>query len=583
MKRLRWLALVGVFAMIVAACSPDGDGDDTTTTAEPGGTTEAPSGSTTTGEEPMDFEGLTLDSGGCGSELGYNDAEGNPATYGGKIDTITAVDDLTVDFQLCSPDPAFLAKMAFSVFGIQPAEHLQATGGAPIDNPIGTGPYSLVEWVRGDSVVYEAFPDYYGPQPTHQTAVLRWATEGAQRLLELQSGNVDGITFPSTDDYPVINEDPNLSLINKIEPNVFYVGFTNTFAPFDNPMVRRAIALGIDRQRIVDTFYPPGSEAASHFTPCTVEHGCEGDSWYDFDVAAAQEMLAEAGFPDGFETTIAYRDVFRGYLPEPGAVANDIASQLAENLNIIATVEVIESGEFIQTTTQGEYPGIHLLGWTGDYPHITNFLDFHFNANNPQFGVNDASYADPLSEASKQAEADPALYAAANNAIKDFVPMIPVVHGATAYAFAADVNGAYAPPWGDVDFNLMDNGTDTFVFMQGNEPISLYCADESDGESLRACAQVVEGLYSYGPEGEIEAQLAEECVPNDDLSQWTCTLRQGVKFHDGSDFDANDVVATFTAGLDAASELHVGNSGAFDYYAYLWDSLINPPEPEPEG
>jgi len=570
MKRLRWLALVGVFAMIVAACSPDGEGDDTTTTAGPGAsTTEAPSGSPTTGEEPMDFEGLTLDAGGC--------------DYGGKVSSITAVDEFTVDFQLCSPDPAFLAKMAFSVFGIQPAEHLQATGGAPIDNPIGTGPYSLVEWVRGDSVVYEAFPDYYGPQPTHQTAVLRWATEGAQRLLELQSGNVDGITFPSTDDYPVINEDPNLSLINKIEPNVFYIGFTNTFEPFDNPLVRQAIALGIDRQRIVDTFYPPGSEAASHFTPCTVEHGCEGDSWYDFDVAAAQEMLAEAGFPDGFETTIAYRDVFRGYLPEPGAVANDIASQLAENLNIIATVEVIESGEFIQTTTQGEYPGIHLLGWTGDYPHITNFLDFHFNANNPQFGVNDASYADPLSEASKQAEADPALYAAANNAIKDFVPMIPVVHGATAYAFAADVNGAYAPPWGDVDFNLMDNGTDTFVFMQGNEPISLYCADESDGESLRACAQVVEGLYSYGPEGEIEAQLAEECVPNDDLSQWTCTLRQGVKFHDGSDFDANDVVATFTAGLDAASELHVGNSGAFDYYAYLWDSLINPPEPEPEG
>jgi ABC-type transport system substrate-binding protein len=275
--------------------------------------------------------------------------------------------------------------------------------------------------------------------------------------------------------------------------------------------------------------------------------------------------------------------VFRGYLPEPGAVANDIAAQLAENLNINATVEVIESGEFIQTTTQGEYPGIHLLGWTGDYPHITNFLDFHFNANNPQFGVNDASYADPLSEASKQAEADPALYAAANNAIKDFVPMIPIVHGATAYAFAADVNGAYAPPWGDVDFNLMDNGTDTFVFMQGNEPISLYCADESDGESLRACAQVVEGLYSYGPDGEVETQLAEECVPNEDLSSWTCTLKQGVKFHDGSDFDANDVVATFTAGLDAASELHVGNSGAFDYYAYLWDSLIRPPEPAPEG
>ena len=566
MKRLRWLALAGVFALVASACGPAAE---TTTTAGETDTTAAPD--TTAPDE--EFEGMRLDSGGC--------------EYGGKVNTITAVDSHTVEFALCSPDPAFLAKIAFGVFGIQPSEHLEATGGAPLDNPVGTGPYSLVEWVRGDSVVYERFDDYYGDQPAHQTAVLRWATEGAQRLLELQTGNVDGITFPSTDDYPVIEDDPNLALIDKPEPNIFYIGFTNTFAPFDDPLVRRAIALGIDRQRIIDTFYPPGSEVASHFTPCSVEFGCEGDSWYEFDPEQGRQLLADAGFPDGFDTTIAYRDVFRGYLPEPGAVAAEIQSQLAENLNINAEIEVIESGEFIQTTTQGNYEGIHLLGWTGDYPHITNFLDFHFNADNPQFGVNDPSYTEPLSEASQLAEPDPALYAEANNAIKEFVPMIPVVHGATAFAFAAGVDGAYAPPWGQVQFHLMDNGEDTFVFMQGNEPISIYCADESDGESLRACAQVVEALYDYDAEGNVVPQLAEECVPNDEgvgrrgpLTVWTCTLRQGVKFHDGSDFDANDVVATFSAGLDAESPLHVGNSGAFDYYAYLWNSLINPPPAE---
>jgi ABC-type transport system substrate-binding protein len=79
----------------------------------------------------------------------------------------------------------------------------------------------------------------------------------------------------------------------------------------------------------------------------------------------------------------------------------------------------------------------------------------------------------------------------------------------------------------------------------------------------------------------VEPQLATECVPNDDLSVWTCTLREGVLFHDGSTLDANDVVTSFTAGLDAASPLHVGNSGVFEYYAYLWNGLINPPEPEP--
>jgi len=563
MQRLRLVSFAALMALVVAACG-GGAQETTTTTAAGGGDTTTTAAQTTTTAAPVDFEGTILDAGGC--------------EYGGKVRSIAAVDQHTVEFALCSPDPAFLAKIAFGVFGIQPEEHLEATGGAPIDNPVGTGPYALVDWVRGDSVVYERFEDYYGEKPAHQTAVLRWATEGAQRLLELQSGNVDGITFPSTDDYQGIEDNPNLALVPKPEPNIMYVGFTNTFEPYDNALVRKAIALAIDRQRIVDTFYPPGSEAASHFTPCSVEFGCEGESWYEFDVEEAQALLAEAGFPDGFETTSAYRDVCRGYLPEPGAVSQDIADQLQQNLNITAKVEVIESGEFIQSTTQGNYPGMYLLGWTGDYPHITNFLDFHFNADNPQFGVNDPSYADPLAEASKQGDPDPALYAEANNAIKEFVPMVPIVHSTTAFAFSATAQGAYAPPWGQVQFHLMDNGEDTFVFMQNAEPISLYCADESDGESLRGCAQVVEALYDYDTEGNVVPQLAEECTPNDDLSVWTCTLRQGVLFHDGSTFDANDVVMSFTAGLDAASPLHVGNSGAFDYYAYLWNSLINAEE-----
>ena len=74
--------------------------------------------------------------------------------------------------------------------------------------------------------------------------------------------------------------------------------------------------------------------------------------------------------------------------------------------------------------------------------------------------------------------------------------------------------------------------------------------------------------------------LATSCEPNDDLTVWTCNLREGVKFHDGSTLDANDVVATWSAGIDYLDPNHTGNTGTFFYYAYLWDGLINAPAEE---
>jgi ABC-type transport system substrate-binding protein len=343
-------------------------------------------------------------------------------------------------------------------------------------------------------------------------------------------------------------------------------------------MVRQAIAMGIDRQRIVDNFFPEGSEVASHFTPCSIPNGCQGEEWYGFDAEAARQMLADAGYPDGFETTIYYRDVFRDYLPEPGVVATEIQTQLRENLNVEAEIQVMESGAFIAESTAGNLDGLYLLGWSADYPHVTNFLDFHFSAENPQFGDPHPEIYEVLSEAASITDADEAapLYEEANNAIKELVPMVPVAHGAVAHAALADLGNTYAPPFGAVEFAVLDPGSDTLVFMQNAEPISLFCADETDGESLRPCQQVVEPLLKYELDsGETRPALATSCESNEDGTVWTCNLREGVTFHDGSAFDANDVVASWAAGIDASNPLHVGNTGAFEYYSYLWGGLMN--------
>jgi peptide/nickel transport system substrate-binding protein len=505
--------------------------------------------------------------------------------YGGLFKSMEAVDKYTVRFTMCAPDPAFLSKIAFTAFAIQPREHLEATGGGGpelLEHPIGTGPYMIGEWKRGDELVLTRFEDFWGEAAKTSTLVFRWSSEAAQRLLELQSGTVDGIDNPGPDDFAVIEADASLQLINRPALNIFYVGMNNTHAPFDNELVRQAIAMGIDRQRLVDNFFPVGSEVASHFTPCTIPNGCVGDPWYDFDPEAARDLLAQAGYPEGFSTEIAYRDVVRGYLPQPGVVAQDIQAQLLENLNIDAEIVVMESGAYLDAADSGLLTGLHLLGWGADYPDMTNFLDYHFGGgSSAQFGEKWPDITDALrAGASLALDADRMpFYETANNAIRTHVPMVPISHGGSAVAFKATVEGGHASPLGNEYFGVTAvPGQDTFVWMQNAEPISLYCADETDGESLRACEQVTESLYAYEIGGTAaEPNLATECVANADLTVWTCTLNQGVLFHDGSELDANDVIMSLMIQWDASNPLHIGNTGAFTYFSSLWGGFLNAP------
>ncbi|GIV81080.1 MAG: hypothetical protein KatS3mg051_0434 [Anaerolineae bacterium] len=138
-------------------------------------------------------------------------------SYGGEIYKIEALDDLTVKFTLCRPDPAFPSKVAFSAFSINSAEYLEATGGGGdlVDKPIGTGPYVLEEWKRGDSLVLKRYDNYWGEPAKTERIVFRWNSEGAARLTELQAGTVDGIDNPSPDDYEKIRNDPNLVLYDR--------------------------------------------------------------------------------------------------------------------------------------------------------------------------------------------------------------------------------------------------------------------------------------------------------------------------------------------------------------------------------
>jgi ABC-type transport system substrate-binding protein len=564
-QRWKIFTIFVALGLVLAAC---GTGESSSASASASG---GPS------ESMAAFEGMTYpedEPAECGAD-----------TNASNISQIAALDQYTVEFTLCNPDVAFLAKVAFSSFAIDDSAYLEAhaADGSLVNEPNGTGPYRLDAWNRGTDITMSAFDDYWGDAPLSSTVIFRWSAEAAQRLVELQSGTVDGIDNPGADDFETIADDSSLALYDREGLNILYFGFNNTFAPFDNEQVRQAIAMGIDRQRIVDSFYPPGSEVASHFTPCSIPFACEGDEWYEYDPDAARDLLAEAGYPDGFETTISLRDIVRSYLPGPQQVAADLQDQLAD-LGITATIDVQESTAFIDNANAGALEGIHLLGWGADYPDATNFLDFHFGAGaSPQFGDKFDDVTEALQQgASSVADADrQAAYETANNAIKEHVPMIPIVHGGSGVAFQADNDGAHSSPLGNESMAVISPGSDDqLVWMQNGEPGGLYCGDESDGESLRVCEQIKESLYAYTVGGtDAVPSLATECAPNDDLTVWTCTLREGVSFHDGSTLDANDVVLSYAAQWDANHPLHVGRTGDFVYFSALF-GFLNPPPAE---
>jgi ABC-type transport system substrate-binding protein len=499
---------------------------------------------------------------------------------------ITAVDRLTVEFQMCAPDVAFLQKAAFATFGIQDTDYVAAHAAdkSLLTQPNGTGPYSLAEWDTGNRLVFAANETYWGDKAKAPNAELRWSDNTAQRLVELKSGAVDGVDNPGRDEIAQIQGDSTLQFLPRPAMNTFYVGMNRTVEPWDDVNVRKAIAMGIDRQRIIDNFYPEGSEIATHFTPCPplVPFGCEGDSFWEFDAAAAKQLLTDAGFDFSKTYPLSFRAAVRPYLPDPPVIATEIQSQLRDNLGIETSIDLQESGAFSAAVTAGELQGLFLYGWGADYPDATNFLDFHFGSGSgPKFGGPFDDIAAALTKgATSPADADrQAAYAEANNLIKENVPVAFLIHGGTGAGYKADVQGAQASPLTTEILAAMTPGDrDTMVFMQGAEPLSMYCADESDGESLRACEQVFESLYAYEINGtEPIPALATECTSSEDLMTWTCTLRDGVTFHDGATFDANDVVSTYAVQWDTQHPNRVGNTGAFEYFPGLFNGFLNPP------
>jgi peptide/nickel transport system substrate-binding protein len=436
------------------------------------------------------------------------------------------------------------------------------------------------EWVRGDHLTMVPNPNYWGPTPSTQTLIFKWSKEPAQRLLELQTGNVDGMEYIGTDDVKTVQNDNTLQFNPAQAIDTLYFGMNNTIKPFDNEQVRQAFAMAIDKARIVKNFAPAGSTVADQFLYPELKPGyTDGLAGVVYDQAKAKQMLTDAGFDFNQTILFSYRQATRPYISHPDQVAQDVQAQLAQ-IGVKIQLDVQESGTLLGNAGLGKL-GFFLLGWTEDYPDATDWFDYHFGASSLTFGT---PYPDIVAAIQQGAQtADPAVrqkaYDTVNQLLLQHVPMVPIAHGTQGNAFKAAVKNVIVGPY-NINFPYFQTASNQVVWLQSGEPISLWCGDETDGETITACYNIYDPLYSFKfGTAETQPALATSYEANADLTQYTFHLRQGVKWSDGSAFTSADVFATYTAMWDYKNANHKGNTGAFEYFGTLFGALLNTPVP----
>ena len=503
--------------------------------------------------------------------------------YGGNIKSIQATDPYTVVFNFCAPDPAFIAKIAsVESFDIYSAANLQATHGDTTKinaAPVGTGPYIVKEWVRGDHITFAPNPTYFGDKAANTTFTLKWNKEAAARLLDLQAGNTTGIVEVTSDDLATIKADSKLAVVPRKLNDFLYMGISNLVPPFDNEKVRQAFAMAINKQKIVDDFYAPGSVAATQFVQEGVQPGyTKGYKGTTYDPAKAKQMLTDAGFDFSKTYVLSYAERTRPYFPQPTKIVQAIQAQFA-TIGVNIKLDMQEWATYLPATRTGKL-GLFMLGWGEDYPDATDWYDVFLTGSSQSFGNAYPDIVPLIKQASQLGDpaARQALYDQVNKLYDQHVPMVVIAHGTTNLAFLASAQNVVVGPYNE-NFPYIKTSDGNVVFEQDGEPVSLSCADETDGNSFRACELIYSKLYRFewGTANPVP-DLAEKCTPNADATSYTCTLKKNVTFSDGTPFTANDVVASFSAGYDYKSPLRKGNSGAYQYFKdLLGGKVLNQP------
>lgn len=239
-----------------------------------------------------------------------------------NLASVSALDDLTVEIKLKGPQPTLLKDLALTPLSISSPTAIEKFGEEYRSNPVGTGPFVFKEWQRNDRIVLEKNDEYWlAGYPKLEQVIFRSIPDNSSRLNALLSGEVDLISGLDSENHEQIGENPELKLFSRPPLNLGYLGMTLTHEPFDDPLIRKALSHAVNKEAMIDAFFGEETLAAKNPIPPAVEGYNDEIEPYPFDSEKAKKLLAEAGFPDGFEMELYAMPVSRPYMPDGAKVA----------------------------------------------------------------------------------------------------------------------------------------------------------------------------------------------------------------------------------------------------------------------
>src|SRR5438067_1927051 len=293
------------------------------------------------------------------------------------LKSVDKIDDYTVRIVLNKPEAPFLSDLAMPYAAIQSKEYAIAMlkAGTPekLDQePIGTGPFYLVQYQKDAVIRYKAFPQFWGGKAKIDDLVYSITPDASVRWAKLQKGECDVMPYPNPADLDAIRKDPNVTVLEQPGLNVGYLAFQTQKKPFDDVRVRKAVNMAIDKKVIIDAVYLSTGIAAKNPIPpsmCSYNDEVKDDP---YDPEAAKKLLAEAGFPNGFETDLWAMPVQRPYNPNARRIAELMQADLAK-IGVKVEIKSFEWGEYRKRLQAGEHQTAQ-FGWTGDNGDPDNFL-----------------------------------------------------------------------------------------------------------------------------------------------------------------------------------------------------------------